>query len=156
MNPKIKKDGFGNIILEMSPLKQVPLVALSIFSALTAVLLVYYMIASGGFSVGNIAKAVISTVIFALSLYSYLKREKFILTEEKLVCYRKWEVFYKDIETVSVFNKALGRFVEIKSEQGEFIVMQSDIAINADNFAKMLSDCAKNSRNKEKKSGGKK
>ena len=156
MNPKIKKDGFGNIILEMSPLKQVPLVALSIFSALTAVLLVYYMIASGGFSVGNIAKAVISTVIFALSLYSYLKREKFILTEEKLVCYRKWEVYYKDIETVSVFNRALGRFVEIKSTQGEFIVMQSDIAINADEFAKMLSDCAKNSRNKEKNKGGRK
>ena len=154
MKPKIKKDDFGNIILEMSPLKQVPLAALSIFSALTAVLLVYYMIVSGGFSAGNIAKAAICAVIFALSLYSFLKREKFILTEEKLVCYRKWEVYYKDIETVSVFNRALGRFVEIKSAQGAFIVMQSDIAINADEFAKMLSDCAKNCRNKEKNKGG--
>ena len=156
MNSKIKKDSFGNIILEMSPLKKVPLAALSIFSALTAGLLVYYMAAGGGFSLGNIAKALICAIICALSVISYVKRERFILTEEKLVCYRKWEVFYKDIETVSVFNKALGRFVEIKSEQGEFIVMQSDIAINADDFAKMLSDCAKNSRNKEKKSGGKK
>ena len=148
---KIKKDKFGNIILEMSPLKKVPLVTLSIFSALTAGLLVYYMIAGGKADVGNIAKTVICAGICAFSIFCYTKRERFILTEEKLVCYGKWEVFYRDIESVTVFQKLLDRFVEIKTAQGDFLVAQSEISINAEDFAKILSESAQNSSKKRKK-----
>ena len=135
-----KPDKNGVYVFDASPLKKIPLATLIVFSAVIIVLSVYYLIAGAYDDLTVPLVRILScTAVLLVSVFMLIKRDRYIITGEKVMLYGKWEIYFSEIEAVLLHGSIFG-FVEIKTVNGTQLIPSTDISCGAAAFAGILSE----------------
>ena len=135
-----KPDKNGCFVFDSSPLKRVPLITLVVFAVIIIAFSAYYLIVGMTADVPvSVVRIVSCAAILAVSVFMLIRRDRYIVTDEKVLLYGKWEVMFSDITAVSLHDNLFG-FVEITSENGVFTVPALEISCPLKIFAEILSE----------------
>jgi len=123
---------------------------LVVFSVIIIGLSAYYLIIGAYTSLStSIIRIVSCAAVSVISVLMLIKRDRYIITDEKVMLYGKWEANFSEINSVSLHDNLFG-FIEIETEKGTFTVPASDISCSLKVFAEILSERTKLAEKKGK------
>lgn len=134
----LKKDKDGNIILKEPIVKKYSAILLLVM-AVALLIGSLYLLITGIITAVNIIRIVISVLILIFAVWTIRKREVYIITKEKIVSFGSWEIFFKDIDTVTVNKLKFIKILVITSGNEEFSIEQSSVSVPLEYVAEYLA-----------------
>lgn len=137
---KPQPDKNGNFVFGPALTKTVPLVVLIVFSVLIIVISVYSLISGNYLNVKTvILRIVMCAVIFLISCYLLIRSPKYVITNDKILLYGRWELQFNEIREVTLHDNFFG-FVEIHTGSELFSVFAFDVSCSLKHFSEILTE----------------
>jgi hypothetical protein len=135
-----KPDKNGNFVFRQSAVKTVPLLTVAVLSVLIAVFSLISLINGSYISLTEaVVRIALCVLLFVVSLLMIIKSPVYVITNEKVLLYGKWEILFSDIESVDLHDNFLG-MLEIKASTGVFTVFSHDISCPIKVFSEILTE----------------
>ncbi len=136
--PKLKKDRDGNIILKEPILKKYTAIMLLILSAALLIGSLYLLI-KGVFTVVNFVRIAGAVIVLVYAVWMLKSRTVYIITKEKILAFGLWEVFLKDIDTITLNKLKFIKILTITDGISEYTIEQSTVNVPLEYIAEYLT-----------------
>lgn len=136
--PKLKKDRDGNIILKEPILKKYTAIMLLILSAALLIGSLHLLI-KGVFTVVNFVRIAGAVIVLVYAVWMLKSRTVYIITKEKILAFGLWEVFLKDIDTITLNKLKFIKILTITDGISEYTIEQSTVNVPLEYIAEYLT-----------------
>ena len=135
---RLKKDRDGNIILKEPIIKKYTAILLLILSSVLLIGSVYLLF-KGVFTAVNFVRIAGAVIVLLYALWMLKSRTVYIITKEKIIAFGLWEVFFKDIDTITLNKLKFIKILSITGNNAEYTIEQSTVSVPLELIAEYLT-----------------